>query len=36
LIDIAIKTFVEDDENIVTSECTFAEYEIIAKSIIRR
>jgi len=31
LIDIAIKTFVEDDENIVTSECTFAEYEIIAK-----
>jgi histidinol-phosphate aminotransferase len=30
LIDIAIKTFVEDDENIVTSEVTFLEYEIIA------
>lgn len=31
LIDIIIKTFVEDDENIVTSEITFLEYEIIAK-----
>ncbi|MFA5062755.1 MAG: histidinol-phosphate transaminase [Candidatus Omnitrophota bacterium] len=30
LIDIVIKTFVEDDENIVTSEATFLEYEIIA------
>jgi len=31
IIDIAIKTFVEDDENIITSETTFLEYEIIAK-----
>ncbi len=31
LIDILIKTFVEDDENIVTSEQTFVEYEIIAR-----
>lgn len=31
LIDIIIKTFVEDDENIVTSEVTFLEYEIISK-----
>jgi len=30
LIDVAIKTFVEEDENIVTSECTFLEYKIIA------
>jgi len=30
LIDIIIRTFVEDDENIVTSESTFLEYEIIA------
>jgi len=30
LIDIIIKTFVEDDENIVTSDSTFLEYEIIA------
>ncbi len=30
LIDIIIKTFVEDDENIVTSDTTFLEYEIIA------
>ncbi|MDD5567774.1 MAG: histidinol-phosphate transaminase [Candidatus Omnitrophica bacterium] len=30
LIDIVIKTFVEDDENIVTSEVTFLEYEILA------
>lgn len=31
LIDVIIKTFVEDDENIITSETTFLEYEIIAK-----
>ena len=31
LIDIIIKTFVEADENIVTSEVTFLEYEIIAQ-----
>lgn len=30
LIDIIIKTFVEDDENIVTSDSTFLEYGIIA------
>ena len=30
LIDIIIKTFVEDDENIITSDTTFLEYEIIA------
>jgi histidinol-phosphate aminotransferase len=32
LIDIIIKTFVEDDENIVTADVTFLEYEIIAKA----
>jgi len=31
IIDIIIKTFVEDDENIVTSDVTFLEYEILAK-----
>jgi histidinol-phosphate aminotransferase len=31
LIDIVIKTFVAEDENIVTSEQTFLEYEIIAR-----
>jgi histidinol-phosphate aminotransferase len=31
LIDIVIKTFVSENENIVTSEKTFLEYEIIAK-----
>ena len=31
LIDIIIKTFVEEDENIITSDVTFLEYEIIAK-----
>ncbi len=30
LIDIIIKTFVEDDEDIITSESTFLEYEIIS------
>jgi len=30
LIDIIIKTFVEDDENIVTADTTFLEYGIIA------
>lgn len=30
LIDVLIKTFVEPDENIVTSQTTFLEYEIIA------
>jgi len=31
LIDIIIKTFVEDDESIITSDTTFLEYEIIAR-----
>ena len=31
LIDIVIKTFVEGDENIVTADQTFVEYEIISK-----
>ena len=31
LIDVLIKTFVEPDENIVTSDTTFLEYEIIAQ-----
>jgi histidinol-phosphate aminotransferase len=31
LIDVIIKTFVEADENIVTSQGTFLEYEIIAQ-----
>lgn len=31
LIDIIIKTFVEDEENIITADTTFLEYEIIAK-----
>ncbi|MFA6217082.1 MAG: histidinol-phosphate transaminase [Candidatus Omnitrophota bacterium] len=31
VIDIIIKTFVNDDENIITSKVTFLEYEIIAK-----
>ncbi len=31
LIDIIIKTFVEDDENIITADITFLEYEIIYK-----
>ncbi len=30
LIDIIMKTFVEEDENIVTADTTFLEYEIIA------
>lgn len=31
LIDIIIKTFVEDDENIVTADTTFLEYQIISE-----
>lgn len=31
IIDIIIKTFVEDDENIITADVTFLEYEILAK-----
>lgn len=31
LIDVIIKTFVEPDENIVTSDTTFLEYEIISQ-----
>ncbi|MCX5712410.1 MAG: histidinol-phosphate transaminase, partial [Candidatus Omnitrophica bacterium] len=31
IIDIIIKTFVEDDENIITADTTFLEYEIIAR-----
>ncbi len=30
IIDIVIKTFVEEDENIITADITFLEYEIIA------
>ncbi len=30
LIEIIIKTFVEDDENIITADITFLEYEILA------
>jgi len=31
LIDVIIKTFVEEDENIITADVTFLEYEIIAQ-----
>ncbi len=31
VIDIIIKTFVEDDENIITADATFLEYGIIAR-----
>lgn len=31
LIDIIIKTFVEDDEHIITADITFLEYEIISR-----
>jgi len=31
LIDIIIKTFVEEDENVITSDTTFLEYEIISR-----
>lgn len=31
LIDIIIKTFVEEDENIITADATFLEYEIISR-----
>jgi len=31
LIDVIIKTFVQQDENVVTSDITFLEYEIISK-----
>lgn len=31
VIDIIIKTFVEDEENIITSEVTFLEYEIVSQ-----
>ncbi len=31
LIDIIIKTFVEDDENILTADITFLEYELISR-----
>ncbi|MFH1269522.1 MAG: histidinol-phosphate transaminase [Candidatus Omnitrophota bacterium] len=31
LIDIIIKTFAEDDENIITADTTFLEYEIISR-----
>ncbi len=36
LIDIIIKTFVEEDESIITSDCTFLEYEIISRVIGRK
>jgi len=36
LIDIIIKTFVEEDENIITSDTTFLEYKIIAGIIGRK
>jgi histidinol-phosphate aminotransferase len=32
LIDIIVKTFVENDENIITADTTFLEYEIISKT----
>ncbi|MBM3245908.1 MAG: histidinol-phosphate transaminase [Candidatus Omnitrophica bacterium] len=31
LVDIIIKTFVEDDENIITADTTFLEYKIISQ-----
>lgn len=36
LIDIIIKTFVEEDESIITADITFLEYEIISQVIGRR
>jgi len=36
LIDIIIKTFVEEDESIITADITFLEYQIIAKTLGRR
>jgi len=36
LIDTIIKTFVEDDENIVTADVTFLEYAVIAKTLSRQ
>lgn len=36
LIDIIIKTFVEDDENILTADITFLEYEIISRILNRK
>jgi histidinol-phosphate aminotransferase len=36
LIDIIIKTFVEEGENIVTADITFLEYEIIARILGRK
>ncbi|MGD9015503.1 MAG: histidinol-phosphate transaminase [Candidatus Omnitrophota bacterium] len=36
LIDIVIKTFVEENENIITADVTFLEYQILAKVLGRR
>ena len=36
LIDIIIKTFVEEDENIITADITFLEYQILAGVLGRR
>ncbi len=36
LIDIIIKTFVEEDENIITADITFLEYQILTQIIGRR
>lgn len=36
LIDIIIKTFVEEDESVITADVTFLEYEIISQVIGRR
>ncbi len=36
LIDIIIKTFVEEDENIITADTTFLEYQILAQVLGRR
>jgi len=36
LIDIIIKAFVEEDENIITAETTFLEYSIIGQALGRR
>ncbi|MFH1678256.1 MAG: histidinol-phosphate transaminase [Candidatus Omnitrophota bacterium] len=36
LIDVVIKTFVEDDESIITADITFLEYAILARVLGRR
>lgn len=36
LIDVAIKTFVEEDESVITGDITFLEYKIISQTLGRR